>query len=360
LPLVADAALETLGAQAAIVFEVTDEGRLRVAAARNVSVDLAGWSVDADEMGPELDEELRAKLGRVHESVTVIPLVSSGGLFGALAILGAPLSEREAQLATALADFAAISLGRSAQLTSLIRTNAELRASREALARSEKLRALGQMAAGVSHDLKNIMNPLVLHLQVAKRALAKGKNDDVLESIEEMNGVVRRGIEVLERLREFSRQSPDTKTAAVDLHVLAHEAVQLAKPRMSSGKGALSRVSEELAPTPQVVAQSGEIVSAILNLVVNAIDAMPNGGHIVVASGESNGGAFVSVADDGPGMSKEVQERVFEPFFTTKGAEGTGLGLAMVYATVKRYGGTVTLDTAEGKGAKFTLWFPRA
>ena len=128
---------------------------------------------------------------------------------------------------------------------------------------------------------------------------------------------------------------------------------------MSSGKGALSRVSEELAPTPQVVAQSGEIVSAILNLVVNAIDAMPSGGTITLRTGQTDTSSWVAVQDDGPGMPPEIERRVFEPFFTTKGEEGTGLGLAMVYACMQRHGGSVALETAPGRGTTFTLSFPK-
>jgi signal transduction histidine kinase len=102
-----------------------------------------------------------------------------------------------------------------------------------------------------------------------------------------------------------------------------------------------------------------EVLSAVVNLVVNAIDAMPEGGIVKVSTGARDEGVAVTVADNGPGMSPEVQARVFEPFFTTKGAEGTGLGLAMVFATMQRHSGAVSLETSPGNGARFTLWFPR-
>jgi signal transduction histidine kinase len=102
-------------------------------------------------------------------------------------------------------------------------------------------------------------------------------------------------------------------------------------------------------------------VSALVNLLVNAIDAAGTTGKVItLRSGESDGGSFVEVEDDGSGMPLDVEKRVFEPFFTTKGTEGTGLGLAMVYATVLRYGGSITLDTALGRGTRFRLWFPAA
>jgi signal transduction histidine kinase len=127
----------------------------------------------------------------------------------------------------------------------------------------------------------------------------------------------------------------------------------------SSGGGRVLKITQDLHAPPAVMARGGELVSALVNLIVNAIDAVgPTGGTIMLRTGEANGGSFLEVEDDGPGMPPDVEKRVFEPFFTTKGAEGTGLGLAMVYATVQRHGGSVTLETAVGKGTKFRLWFP--
>jgi signal transduction histidine kinase len=269
----------------------------------------------------------------------------------------APSSAR-LELARGLADLAAISLEKSAQFAELTKAYDELRASREVLARTEKLRALGQMAAGVSHDLKNVCSPLSLHLQLVQRALKRQDIGEATESVEEMRAIIARMVEMLERLRGFSRQQPDTRAGAVELNALVHEAIELSKPRMSSRGGPLCKIVEELGAPPPVLARPGDLVPAFVNLVVNSMDAMRDGGTITIRTGELRGGGWVEVRDTGPGMTKEIQERVFEPFFTTKGDEGTGLGLAMVYATVQRYGGTVSLDTAPGKGAAFTIWLP--
>jgi signal transduction histidine kinase len=239
-------------------------------------------------------------------------------------------------------------------------TKEKLRASEETLRKTEKLRSLGKMAAGLSHDLKNICNPLSLHLQVIRRSLKRGQTADAIESVDEMEQVLKRAIEMLERLREFSRQAPERKAQVVDLNHIAHEAAELAKPRMTSGGRGMSFIHEELGSPPPVLGHSGEIVSAVVNLVVNAIDALTEGGTITVRTGEEDGKAVVSVEDDGPGIPPDVQQRIFEPFFTTKGQEGTGLGLAMVFACMQRHGGTVTLKSAPGEGARFTLCFPAA
>jgi signal transduction histidine kinase len=241
------------------------------------------------------------------------------------------------------------------------RTKEQLHASEEALRRTEKLRSLGQMAAGVSHDLKNICNPLSIHLQLVKRSLARGLVAGALESVAEMELVLKRALETLERLRDFSRQAPESEAVELDVNRLAHEAAEIAKPRMATaGRRALCVIQEELGEPPRILGHTGEIVSAIVNIVVNAIDAIQDGGTITLRTGERDGGAFIEVNDDGPGMPPEVQQRVFEPFFTTKGQEGTGLGLAMVYACMQRHGGSVSLESAPGKGTTFTLWFPPA
>jgi signal transduction histidine kinase len=127
---------------------------------------------------------------------------------------------------------------------------------------------------------------------------------------------------------------------------------------MAQGRRALSVIKQALDSPPPVLAQADDVLSAVVNLIINAIDALPDGGTILISTGEERGGAWIEVEDDGPGMPPEVEQRVFEPFFSTKGAEGTGLGLAMVYACAARHGGSVTLKTGVGAGARFRLWFP--
>jgi signal transduction histidine kinase len=116
----------------------------------------------------------------------------------------------------------------------------------------------------------------------------------------------------------------------------------------------------ELGAPPPVLARPAELTTAVMNLVVNAFEAMPGGGRITIRTGAEDGRSWLSVEDTGPGMPPDVEQRVFEPFFTTKGDLGTGLGLAMVYACVTRHAGTISLTTAPGKGAKFLLQFPAA
>ncbi|MBK9266220.1 MAG: response regulator [Polyangiaceae bacterium] len=232
------------------------------------------------------------------------------------------------------------------------------RKAEDLLARTEKTRAIGQMAAGVTHDLVNILNPLSLHLQVLSRAIDRGRTDEAKESIAEMKQVLECGMQTLVRLRNYSRQTAEARAELVDLDRLVRQAAEIAKPRMAA-RGRLLRIREELGGPPGFWGHSGDIVSALVNLIVNAIDALAEGGgSITLRTGQTGGQAWVQVADDGPGMPTDVEKRVFEPFFTTKGDEGTGLGLAMVHACMERHGGSVKLETAPGKGTTFTLSFP--
>ena len=363
LPILADAICENVRADGVCVVEISAQGA-RVVVARGLPAEAHELDLvlDPDAMGEELVRAISEACGSAFVHAVTRPLVASGDLHGAVVMLFATRAPTDAamQLADGLVDLAAIELEAAAQIEKLEKSHAELRASLDVLTRTEKLRALGQMAAGVSHDLKNILNPLSLHLQVADRAILRGDSAEARESIAVMKQVVVRGVETVERLRSYSRQTKETETELVDLDRLVREATGIAKPRMAA-TGRMLRIVEELASPPRVMAVPGELVSALVNLVVNAIDAAgPTGKVITLRSGEADGGSFVEVEDDGPGMSAEVEKRVFEPFFTTKGTEGTGLGLAMVYATVLRYGGSITLDSALGRGTRFRLWFPAA
>jgi signal transduction histidine kinase len=356
LPILAEAAVEHMGADAAAVVQVGADDQARLAASRNLPESLGSWQVEADTIGPELGQALLQACGRVFAQAHTLPMVSGGNLFGVLVLLSRTplaLEGERLELAEAMTDLTAMALGRRAQLVELQRSNDELRSSRDALARTEKLRALGQLAGGISHDLMNILNPLSLQLQLLRRRIERDPAA-ALATVSGMEDVLKAGVETVERLRNFSRQSPERRLEPADLNRLVRTALELGRARVGGTK---IELLHELGDPPLVQATASELLTAVVNLVLNAIEAMPGGGHITVATGSADGGGWISVTDDGPGMPAEVERRVFEPFFTTK-AEGTGLGLAMVYSFVERQGGKLTLTTAPGQGTAFRMWFP--
>jgi signal transduction histidine kinase len=358
-PLLVEAAVDLIGAKAALALEV-HEDRLRYVAQKNLSlgtVDLA-----SDLIGPELAESLRGSVGAAFAVVHPIPMVAGGDLLGVLALFSEePLGDAVLELADGLVDVASIAIARAHQFEDLQRSYRELRSSREVIERSEKLRLLGQMAASVSHDLKNILNALSLPIQLLRRevrARSGVSSDSELQSlIDSMQQTIARGVETIDRLREFSRQQPERPADKVQIDDVLKEVAELSRGRLK-GTGVVLEL--DLGAPPPIFVRSSELLNAVLNLVVNAVDAIPNKGRVVVRSRVSGGSALIHVSDDGPGMPPEVERHIFEPFFTTKGEKGTGLGLAMVYAFVRRHGGTITCETGEGAGTTFVLSFPTA
>jgi PAS domain S-box-containing protein len=234
----------------------------------------------------------------------------------------------------------------------------------------DKLRALGQMAAGIAHDLKNILNPIALQLQLLRSHVggAGGGAGDTFDALATIEEAIRAGSDTVESLRRFSRKDADRTPEPGDVNRYADLALEICRPKVREHPGLA--VVRERQEAPEVLVRGSEMVTAIVNLLVNAVDALPSSGRIVLRTGAGPSergagdvvaarGAWIEVADDGPGMPPEVESRMFEPFFTTK-PQGTGLGLSMVYAFVRRHGGRITVETADGRGTVVRMWFPAA
>jgi signal transduction histidine kinase len=320
-----------------------DEGQLQSLALENV----------------DTVSELRAAVARVSAGsggdVRIIPLISEAGLFGALGVLHSEAhspTERQWMLIDGLTELTAISLNKAYQHQRLQKAFDDLRLSQDALVRTEKFRALGQMSAGIAHDLKNILSPLLLYTDVIHDAA--GNREEVLDISARMERILNRGLETVERLRDFSRQSEEESEASpTDLNAMVHEAVEISKPRLKGINTVL-----ELGTPPTTLLRAADCVTAIVNLIVNSADALDGKGTITIRTGSSDGGAWVEVADSGPGIPAEIKAKILEPFFTTKGDTGTGLGLSIVYAFTQRHGGRLDVQSEPGQGARFRMWFP--
>lgn len=358
LRLLANTAVEHLGADGAMVLQVEGE-LLRVAAKRDVPPEGCSGRFAVDTIGREMEQQILSSCGTAFAEVKTLPLVGSTNLYGVLVLFFRELggfSEHRPLMARGIADLGAVALDQAFHRRTLERSLAELQSTRELLVRTERLRALGELSASIAHDLRNIFNPLSLQIDLVRRG-AKDP-EKVVDLAGQMKQVVKRGVETVERLRLFGHQGREVRTEEADLNVLVDEAAALCRPRL----GESSRVQLKVEHGGLVRAQvrGAEVVTALVNLVVNAQEAMPvEGGTITVRTGSSEEGGWLQVADTGMGMPAEVKQHLFEPFFTTKGEKGTGLGLAMVDAFVRRSGGTITVDSEPGKGTTFTLRFPR-
>ena len=347
------------GVEATAVVEVLATGQARIVASAALP-SVLGTTVDPDTIGSELGQCLvAAGGGRFSESRT-LPLVSGGNLVGALVLLSGKaiaLDESQLQLVSGLADLAAIALDNAHQYARLERAYEELRSARAALAHGEKLRLLGEMAAGVAHDLRNVFTPLVFQVERLRRKAEEGPKAlaPVIASFERS---LQRGLDMVERLRQFGRHEPSVSRSVVDVNLLVREVKEMCQARLEAAHVVLEL---SLGESLNARLEPSEFVSAILNLVANAIDALqPRGGQITIRTSLDEEQVRIEVADDGPGVPPDIQAHIFEPFFTTKGYTGTGLGLAIIAAFVARNDGTIGVLSKPGDGAAFTLSFPLA
>ncbi|WP_411279082.1 ATP-binding protein [Gemmatimonas sp.] len=237
-----------------------------------------------------------------------------------------------------------------------------LLASQEDRLRERRLTAVGQLAAGVMHDVNNALNPIMAAAYLLRHHAESP--DAVRDYADRIQKAVEIGAATASRVGRFIRQEPLHAGGddALDLSALAEEVLDVTEPmrlRRSSESGAI-RIVRQLAPTVGTRGLPGEIREALLNLVQNAVDAMPEGGTLTVRTFEEGAEAGVAIRDTGVGMSADVRERAFEPFFTTKGSNGSGLGLAEVYGIARRHRGTATISSVPGRGTEVTLRLPRA
>ena len=226
-------------------------------------------------------------------------------------------------------------------------------------AHERRLAAVGQLAAGVMHDVNNALNPIV-----AAAYLLERHADDagaVRDYARRIARAAETGAATAARVGRFIRQEPSGEDAyrAVDLAMVAAEAVDITRPLWAGRAGGVVELAFECAPGLHVRGCAGELREALLNLVQNALDAMPGGGTLRLRTVALPDEYVLEVTDTGAGMSDEVRERAFEPFFTTKGAQGPGLGLAEVGGIVRRHRGRAALDTAPGAGTTVRIAFPR-
>ncbi len=241
----------------------------------------------------------------------------------------------------------------------------EAERQRHLLAQSEKLRALGQLASGVAHDLNQNLALIVGHSDIARRTLDAGRSDpEALSSALDVIGkAALDGAETVKRLLTFSRPRPVGPAERVELGRLLHDTAQLTAPRWRDAAQAEGRPIDL-----HVEADDGLVVQGwpeslrevFTNLVFNAVDALPHGGVIRIVARREADAILVDVSDNGTGIPTDLQAQIFEPFFTTKGEHGTGLGLAMAFGIVERHGGQIGVESAPGAGTTFQLRLPAA
>ena len=255
--------------------------------------------------------------------------------------------------------------GRHGVLEGLIAIVRDITAQREVekqLHQSEKLTALGQLAGGIAHDFNNLLQAILGYAQLMKQSLRD--TEFVARSLNVVEAAAVDGAETVRRIQQFARLRPDGPPVGVDVNQSVHDAVAMVRPRLEEKIARENRPLDlrlELGTIETINGRPAALTELMTNLLLNALDAMPDGGTLTVTTrGEPGRNVVLTVTDTGVGMPEAVRRRIFEPFFSTKGEGGSGLGLSMVYAIVRRHSGDIRVDSEPGLGATFTLTFPVA
>ena len=284
------------------------------------------------------------------ESYMGIPLWDSrGNPIGLIAVMGQrPIENREA--AEALLQMVAV---RCAHELERKRSDETQRRIQAELLRYQKLESVGRLASGVAHDMNNVL-AAIMSMTAVLQAQFEG-DGAVSTNLDLVLRAAARGRDLVKGLADFSRdQLEDARP--LDLNGLIREEAALLG-RTTFGKVTVETDLE--AALPPVMGEASSLSNALMNLCVNAVDAMPEGGRLVFRSRAAAGVVEVSVQDSGQGMTPEVKARALDPFFTTKPAgRGTGLGLSIVYGAVKAHGGTLDIESEPGAGTRVVLCFP--
>jgi signal transduction histidine kinase/ActR/RegA family two-component response regulator/uncharacterized membrane protein affecting hemolysin expression len=310
-------------------------------------------------------------------SLVLAPLLVENRVFGVLVVAraaAAGFSSAECEFLRHLSEHVALAAHQTQLYEALQRAYDDLHQSQQAVMQQERLRALGQMASGIAHDINNAISPIALYTESLLER-EPGLSDRTRNYLTTIQRAIEDVAETVARMREFYRpREPELSLSRVELNRLVGQVIELTRARWSDvplQQGIVIRLQTELAPDlPVIMGSEVEIRDALTNLVFNAVDAMPEGGSLMLRTrcaqsrgnvgDESFSDVYVEVSDTGVGMDEETRRRCLEPFYTTKGERGTGLGLAMVYGMIQRHSAELEIDSVVGKGTTVRVLFGAA
>jgi signal transduction histidine kinase len=269
-----------------------------------------------------------------------------------------PFSARSQDLVMALSAQGAVALENSRLYAELRAALAAVEESQQRAIRTERLRALGEMAGGVAHDFNNVLAVVVGRAQLLQRQIDA---PDLLRQLKIIEHVAQDGAQTVRRIQEFARMRRTRPWQHVDVTEVVREVVEATRPRWSDqaqARGVTYEMNLDLAPVASVTGDPAELRETFLNLLFNALDAMPQGGSLTFSTRVEGDRVVCTVTDTGVGMTEIVRQRCFEPFFTTKAEHGTGLGLSIAYGIVTRHGGEIEVWSRPGEGSRFTVRLP--
>ena len=305
-----------------------------------------------------------AEWARAEGVVTMVTVPVTDAAGELIALLWAfnrgprPFTVRDEATLAGLARQAAVAMENARLVTDLRRTLDDLTAAQETLVRGATLRAVGELAAGAAHHLNNLMAVVLGRSQLL---LHGNREPEIASALRTIERAALDAADTVRRIQVFSRAGHGASSSQLDLNETVRESIDFTRARWeheAQARGAGIEMVFEPQPLPSVSGRNAELREALTNLILNAVDALPGGGRVVIRTWSEPGRAMVSIGDSGPGMPEDVRDRAFEPFFTTKGVRRLGLGLAVAYGLVSSHGGQVSLESGPGQGTTVTLWIP--
>src|SRR5690349_21514678 len=250
--------------------------------------------------------------------------------------------------------------GRTTGVLGIARDITEQKEERERAARADKLRALGQLASGVAHDFNNSLAAILGRAQLLRRQV---HDEALLRNLDIIQTAAEDAAATVRRIQTFARKSPVKEFELLDVRSLLQDAVEITRTRWQNEarlRGLEYDVKLEAGTGLNTYGSASELREVFVNLIVNAVDAMPRGGRLRITGRRKDKRLQLQFTDDGVGMPEEVRQKIFEPFFSTKGAHGTGLGLSVSYSIIERHEGSISVTSQPGAGTTFTIDLPAA
>jgi PAS domain S-box-containing protein len=248
--------------------------------------------------------------------------------------------------------------GRTTGVLGIARDITEQKEERERAARADKLRALGQLASGVAHDFNNSLAAILGRAQLLRR---QTQDEALIRNVEIIQTAAEDAAATVRRIQTFARKSPAKEFEMLDVSSLLNDAIEITRTRWQNEarlRGLEYQVMLDAESGQHTFGSASELREVFVNLIVNAVDAMPDGGRLAISCAREGMRLQLRFADSGTGMPEDVRQKIFDPFFTTKGAQGTGLGLSVSYSIIERHEGSIGVSSELGGGTVFTIALP--
>ena len=334
---------------------------------------IAGWVAVNEQylLIPDVSKDPRF-YGRVDKmsgyetkSILCVPLRTKSKLIGVLEVINktddTSFTEEDAMLLNFFASQVAVAIENARYYGELKHKYEEEKEMQEKFAESEKLRALGLMTSGIAHDFNNMLAIISGNIDLIELEEDKEK---ILKKVQIIKKTAKGSAKTIKRLQKYVKTKDDMLLPrTINLNDLVKEAIEMSIPIWKDGpqeKGLNVEIVDKLTEDEVIIhGDDADLREAVINMIFNSVDAMPQGGKIHIATYTKDESIYLELSDSGIGMDEEAKSRIFDPFFTTKGVGNSGLGMSILYGTIKKHNGSIDIKTTPGKGTMFTIALPK-